>query len=117
MAVKIAITGFGRIGRLILRAIYELNHQDIKVVAINSSRGDAASNAHLLKYDSVHGQFNGTVEVKEGKLYVNGLTDGWFDFMLEFENVIKENYEDLSVEEKDIADNLLFELKKSLDNR
>ena len=47
MAVKIAITGFGRIGRLILRAIYELNHQDIKVVAINSSRGDTASNAHL----------------------------------------------------------------------
>ena len=56
-------------------------------------------------------------DLKKVKLYVNGLTDGWFDFMLEFENVIKENYEDLSVEKKNIADNLLLELKKSLDNR
>ena len=65
MTVKIAITGFGRIGRLILRAIYELNHQDIKVVAINASRGDTASNAHLLKYDSAHGKFNADIKTND----------------------------------------------------
>ena len=72
MAVKIAITGFGRIGRLILRAIYELNHQDIKVVAINSSRGDAASNAHLLKYDSAHGKFNADIKTNDHEIIING---------------------------------------------
>ena len=72
MAVKIAITGFGRIGRLILRAIYELNRQDIKVVAINSSRGDTASNAHLLKYDSAHGKFNADIKTNDHEIIVNG---------------------------------------------
>ena len=72
MAVKIAITGFGRIGRLILRAIYELNHQDIKVVAINSSRGDTASNAHLLKYDSAHGKFNADIKTNDHEIIING---------------------------------------------
>ena len=72
MAVKIAITGFGRIGRLILRAIYELNHQDIKVVAINASRGDAASNAHLLKYDSAHGKFNADIKTNDHEIIING---------------------------------------------
>lgn len=56
-------------------------------------------------------------DLKKVKSYVNGLTDGWFDFMVEFENVIKEHYEDLSADEKNIAENLLSELKKSLDNR
>ena len=72
MAIKIAITGFGRIGRLILRAIYELNHQDIKVVAINSSRGDATSNAHLLKYDSAHGKFNADIKTNGHEMIING---------------------------------------------
>ena len=72
MAIKVAITGFGRIGRLILRAIYELNHQDIKVVAINSSRGDATSNAHLLKYDSAHGKFNADIKTNDHEMIING---------------------------------------------
>jgi glyceraldehyde 3-phosphate dehydrogenase len=49
MSINIAISGFGRIGRLALRAVYETNRQeDIKVVAVNCSRGDVKSNAHLL---------------------------------------------------------------------
>ena len=54
MAIKLAINGFGRIGRLVLRAIIESNRKDVKVIAINDL-GTAGSNAHLLKYDSVHG--------------------------------------------------------------
>ena len=55
--MNIAISGFGRIGRLILRAVYEQNYHDIKVVAINAPRGDVTSNIHLLKYDTAHGKF------------------------------------------------------------
>ncbi|WP_114394359.1 type I glyceraldehyde-3-phosphate dehydrogenase [Oleisolibacter albus] len=73
MAVKVAINGFGRIGRLVLRAIYESGRTDIEVVAINDL-ADAKTNAHLLKYDSVHGRFPGTVEVVDGNLVVNGHT-------------------------------------------
>ena len=73
MAVKVAINGFGRIGRLVLRALYESGRTDIEVVAINDL-ADAKSNAHLLKYDSVHGRFPGTVEVADGNLVVNGHT-------------------------------------------
>ena len=65
MAVKVAINGFGRIGRLVLRAIYESGRNDIEVVAINDL-ADIHTNAHLLKYDSVHGRFPGTVEAREG---------------------------------------------------
>ncbi|MEE3165638.1 MAG: type I glyceraldehyde-3-phosphate dehydrogenase [Pseudomonadota bacterium] len=54
MAIKLAINGFGRIGRLVLRAIIESNRKDVKVIAINDL-GTADSNAHLLQYDSVHG--------------------------------------------------------------
>jgi len=72
MAINIAITGFGRIGRLILRAIYELNRKDIKVVAINSSCGDPASNAHLLKYDSAHGKFNADIKTNDHEMIING---------------------------------------------
>ena len=72
MAINLAITGFGRIGRLILRAIYELNRQDIKVVAVNSSRGDAASNAHLLKFDSAHGKFNADIKTNDHEMIING---------------------------------------------
>jgi len=71
MAVKVAINGFGRIGRLVLRAIYESGRNDIEVVAINDL-ADNNTNAHLLKYDSVHGRFPGTVEAREGVMVVNG---------------------------------------------
>src|SRR3546814_383728 len=71
MAVKVAINGFGRIGRLVLRAIYESGRKDIEVAAINDL-ADVKTNAHLLKYDSVHGRFPGTVESRDGVLVVNG---------------------------------------------
>ncbi|MAL89020.1 MAG: type I glyceraldehyde-3-phosphate dehydrogenase [Brevundimonas sp.] len=61
MTVRVAINGFGRIGRLVLRSIVEHGRRDIEVVAINDL-GPVATNAHLLKYDSVHGRFPGTVE-------------------------------------------------------
>ncbi len=62
MAVKLAINGFGRIGRLVLRGIIESGRTDVEVVAINDL-GSVADNAHLLRYDSVHGRFPGTVAV------------------------------------------------------
>ena len=63
MAVRIAITGFGRIGRLALRAVYEEQRSgDVEVVAINDS-STPETNAHLLKYDSVHGRFPGDITV------------------------------------------------------
>ncbi|HZH27967.1 MAG TPA: type I glyceraldehyde-3-phosphate dehydrogenase [Azospirillaceae bacterium] len=71
MAVRVAINGFGRIGRLVLRAIYESKRTDVEVVAINDL-ADLATNVHLLKYDSVHGRFPGTVEARDGMLVVNG---------------------------------------------
>src|SRR3546814_6042175 len=71
MAVKVAINGFGRIGRLVLRAIYESGRKDIEVAAINDL-ADVKTNAHLLKYDSVHGRFPGTVEARDGALVING---------------------------------------------
>ena len=61
MTVRVAINGFGRIGRLVLRSIVEHGRTDIEVVAINDL-GPVATNAHLLRYDSVHGRFPGTVE-------------------------------------------------------
>jgi len=60
MTVRVAINGFGRIGRLVLRSIVEHGRRDVEVVAINDL-GPVATNAHLLKYDSVHGRFPGTV--------------------------------------------------------
>lgn len=62
MAVKVAINGFGRIGRNVLRAIVESGRKDIEVVAINDL-GPVETNAHLLRFDSVHGKFPGTVTV------------------------------------------------------
>ena len=64
MAVKVAINGFGRIGRNILRAIIESGRTDIEVVAINDL-GPVETNAHLLRFDSVHGRFPGTVTTTE----------------------------------------------------
>ncbi|WP_334127648.1 type I glyceraldehyde-3-phosphate dehydrogenase [Sneathiella sp.] len=63
MTVRVAINGFGRIGRNILRAIYESGRIDVEVVGINDL-GSVEANAHLLKYDSVHGRYPGTVTVK-----------------------------------------------------
>ena len=72
MAIKVAINGYGRIGRNILRALYEANRSnEIKIVAINDL-GDAATNAHLTRHDTVHGRFPGTVVVEGGDLIVNG---------------------------------------------
>jgi glyceraldehyde-3-phosphate dehydrogenase, type I len=70
MAIKVGINGFGRIGRLLYRAAIE-KQADIDFVAVNDL-ADAKTNAHLLKYDSVHGRFPGTVEVQGSDLVVNG---------------------------------------------
>ena len=64
MKVKVAINGFGRIGRLVLRAIIESKRNDISVVAINDL-GSVEANAHLLRYDSVHGKLNSNIQVTE----------------------------------------------------
>ncbi|UTW54987.1 type I glyceraldehyde-3-phosphate dehydrogenase [Kordiimonas sp. SCSIO 12610] len=71
MTVRVSINGFGRIGRNVLRAIYESGRTDIKVVALNDL-GDAEMNAYLLKRDSVHGPFPGEVSVEDGAIIVNG---------------------------------------------
>jgi len=72
MAIKVGINGYGRIGRNVLRAIYEAGRSDeIRVVAINDL-GDADTNAHLTRVDTAHGRFPGTVEVRDGNLVVNG---------------------------------------------
>ena len=72
MAVKIAINGYGRIGRNIMRAIHELGRNDeFDIVAINDL-GDADTNAHLTRYDTAHGKFQGEVVVEGGDLVVNG---------------------------------------------
>ncbi|HSH86750.1 MAG TPA: type I glyceraldehyde-3-phosphate dehydrogenase [Methylophilus sp.] len=72
MAVKLGINGFGRIGRMVLRAaVQESEFNDIEVVAINSSY-DIEYMMYMLKYDSVHGRFQGTVEADNGNLIVNG---------------------------------------------
>ncbi|RYE76740.1 MAG: erythrose-4-phosphate dehydrogenase, partial [Hyphomicrobiales bacterium] len=62
MAVRVAINGFGRIGRNVLRAIIESGRTDIEVVGINDL-GPVETNAHLIRFDSVHGRFPGTVTV------------------------------------------------------
>ncbi|MBK1871937.1 type I glyceraldehyde-3-phosphate dehydrogenase [Marinobacter sp. 1-3A] len=72
MTIRIAINGFGRIGRNILRALYENDYRNrLHVVAINDL-GDAETNAHLLKYDSVHGRFNAEVSHDAESISVNG---------------------------------------------
>ncbi|GLK66705.1 type I glyceraldehyde-3-phosphate dehydrogenase [Hansschlegelia plantiphila] len=74
MAVKVAINGFGRIGRLVLRAIVESGRKDIQVVAINDL-GPVETNAHLLRYDSVHGRFPAEVSVNGDVITVAGHGD------------------------------------------
>ena len=72
MTTKIAINGYGRIGRNIVRAIFESGQEkDFDVVAINDL-GDTEINAHLTQFDSVHGQFAGDVEIDDNDLIING---------------------------------------------
>ncbi len=72
MAIKIAINGYGRIGRCVVRAIYEANRQgEVEVVAINDL-GDTATNAHLTQYDSVHGKFPFDVSMEGDYMVING---------------------------------------------
>jgi glyceraldehyde 3-phosphate dehydrogenase len=71
MAVRVAINGFGRIGRLVLRCIIETGRKDLQVVAINDL-GPPETNAHLLRYDSVHGRFPGEVKVVGDRMIVDG---------------------------------------------
>src|SRR5271157_3827415 len=81
MAVRVAINGFGRIGRLVLRAAYEHKHAEIEVVGVNDL-GPVETNAHLLRYDSVHGRFPGEVttgdnwmDIGRGKIRVTAERD------------------------------------------
>ncbi|MFT9016137.1 MAG: type I glyceraldehyde-3-phosphate dehydrogenase [Acetobacter sp.] len=76
MAVKIAINGFGRIGRLVLRGIIESGRTDVVPVAINDL-GSVEDNAHLLKYDSVHGRLAGDVRVEGNKLIITAHGRTW----------------------------------------
>jgi glyceraldehyde 3-phosphate dehydrogenase (phosphorylating) len=69
MAIRVAINGFGRIGRLVFRALHETRRDDVQIVAINDL-GSVAANAHLLKYDSVHGRFADEITTGEGWLDV-----------------------------------------------
>jgi len=71
MALRVAINGFGRIGRLVLRAIVESGRRDIEVVAVNDL-GPVETNAHLLRYDSVHGRFPAQVSVDGDTMLVAG---------------------------------------------
>jgi glyceraldehyde 3-phosphate dehydrogenase len=72
MTIKVAINGYGRIGRNVLRALYESNRTDqIQIVAVNDL-GDAKTNAHLTQYDTAHGRFSGAVSVDGDSIVVNG---------------------------------------------
>lgn len=72
MTIKVGINGYGRIGRNVLRAVYEGERTgDIEIVAVNDL-GDAETNAHLTRFDTAHGRFPGKVEVKGDAMYVNG---------------------------------------------
>jgi glyceraldehyde 3-phosphate dehydrogenase len=71
MAIRVAINGFGRIGRLVLRSIVETGRRDIEVVSINDL-GPVATNAHLLRYDSVHGRFPASVTIEGDTIIAAG---------------------------------------------
>jgi glyceraldehyde 3-phosphate dehydrogenase len=71
MTIKVAINGYGRIGRNVLRALYESGRKDIKIIALNDL-GNAETNAHLTRHDTVHGRFGGTVRVEGDYMVVNG---------------------------------------------
>jgi len=86
MAIKIAINGYGRIGRNVLRALFESGrNKEFDVVAINDL-GNAETNAHLTKYDTAHGRFPGEVKVDGESMIVNGdsikvCCDGMYRFL------------------------------------
>jgi len=71
MAVRVAINGFGRIGRNVVRAALRMERADLEFVAVNDIT-DTRTLAHLLKYDSIHGRFPGTVEARSDAIVVNG---------------------------------------------
>ena len=71
MTIKVAINGYGRIGRNVLRALYESGRKDIEIVAVNDL-GDANTNAYLTQYDTAHGKFPGEVSVDGDYIVVNG---------------------------------------------
>jgi glyceraldehyde 3-phosphate dehydrogenase len=71
MPVNVAINGYGRIGRMVLRALYESGRKDVVIKAVNDL-GDANTNAHLTRYDTAHGRFPGNVEVDGDHMIVNG---------------------------------------------
>lgn len=69
MTIKIGINGYGRIGRNVLRAVYESGRKDVRIVAVNDL-GPVETNAHLTRYDTVHGKFPGAVDVDSGDMIV-----------------------------------------------
>ena len=72
MSIKVGINGYGRIGRNVLRALYEAKRQgEISIVAINDL-GDAQTNAHLTRFDTAHGRFPGEVQVDGDSMVVDG---------------------------------------------
>jgi len=72
MAIKVGINGYGRIGRNILRALYESKRtNEIQIVAINDL-GDTSTNAHLTQYDTAHGKFPGTITIEDDSMIING---------------------------------------------
>jgi len=78
MSVKVGINGFGRIGRQVLKAIRDMYPNELEVVAFNDI-GDTKTMAHLLKYDSTYGRFNGAVEIADDGLLIDGkkVKVGW----------------------------------------
>src|SRR5437870_13883618 len=76
MAVRVGINGFGRIGRNVLRAAVLMKQSALEFVAVNDIT-DTKTLAHLLKYDSVHGRFGGTVEARGAAIVVNGKPITW----------------------------------------
>lgn len=80
MAIKVGINGFGRIGRLVFRAAMSMPEQ-IEIVGINDPFIDLDYMVYMVKYDTVHGKFNGTIELKDGKLVVNGTNICVYDKM------------------------------------
>ena len=102
MAVKVAINGFGRIGRLALRLMSEQTDK-FEVVAINDLT-DAKMLAHLFKYDSSQGRFNGTIEVKEGAFVVNG---NEIKVFAENKEDNKEEYDEEDSDEDNMSDFVL----------
>ncbi|MFN4165250.1 MAG: type I glyceraldehyde-3-phosphate dehydrogenase, partial [Ferrovibrio sp.] len=93
MTVRVAINGFGRIGRNVLRAIIENGRTDIEVVGINDL-GPVETNAHLFRYDSVHGRFNGEVKTKADAIDVGR---GWIKVTAE-RDPAKLPWKDLNVD-------------------